>query len=306
MAVKSLLNVNYAGWMQSIFAYIKFKLKMKKITVYIVSLLILQLSFAQNVSDKIVLSKNQKLDATTTTKGTVSIDMMGQSMETITETVVNSTVEVKEVKPTGYVLTTTLNKMKVKTSGGMAPPVDFDTEKKEDMSSEMGKTISAKLQPSDVEILLNGKPVENKDNKDATEDITKVMQSIMGGSAENGISGVFMLLPAGKKTGDTWSDSSNTDGLKIHNTYILKEINGNEATITVNTTASISKVVEAQGAELTVTMDSKINSDNIVELTSGLIKEKKMTIEGQGNLAAGGQEMPMTTKVTSVTKVKSL
>ncbi len=279
---------------------------MKKITVYIVSLLILQLSFAQNVSDKIVLSKNQKLDATTTTKGTVSIDMMGQSMETITETVVNSTVEVKEVKPTGYVLTTTLNKMKVKTSGGMAPPVDFDTEKKEDMSSEMGKTISAKLQPSDVEILLNGKPVENKDNKDATEDITKVMQSIMGGSAENGISGVFMLLPAGKKTGDTWSDSSNTDGLKIHNTYILKEINGNEATITVNTTASISKVVEAQGAELTVTMDSKINSDNIVELTSGLIKEKKMTIEGQGNLAAGGQEMPMTTKVTSVTKVKSL
>jgi hypothetical protein len=53
-------------------------------------------------------------------------------------------------------------------------------------------------------------------------------------------------------------------------------------------------------------MDSKIISDNIVELTTGLIKEKKMTIEGQGSLAAGGQEMPMTTKVSSVTTIKNL
>lgn len=51
-------------------------------------------------------------------------------------------------------------------------------------------------------------------------------------------------------------------------------------------------------------MDSKITSENIVDLTTGLVSEKKATIEGKGNFGAGGQEMPMTTKVTTVTTVK--
>ncbi|HEV8081044.1 MAG TPA: hypothetical protein VGP43_10040, partial [Chitinophagaceae bacterium] len=77
-------------------------------------------------------------------------------------------------------------------------------------------------------------------------------------------------------------------------------------TIIINTISSINKTVNAQGAELTITMDSKISSESIVDLTTGLIKERKTTVEGKGNLGAGGQEMPMTTKVTSVTTVKNM
>jgi hypothetical protein len=53
-------------------------------------------------------------------------------------------------------------------------------------------------------------------------------------------------------------------------------------------------------------MDSKISSEIIVDLSTGVIKEKKTTVDGKGNFGAGGQEMPMTTKVTAITTVKSL
>ena len=88
-----------------------------------------------------------------------------------------------------------------------------------------------------------------------------------------------MLIPAGKKAGDSWADSSNTNGIKVNNTYTLKQINGNEALVTVSTISNINKIAQAQGTELTITMDSKISSDNTVDVTTGLVKEKKVTVK---------------------------
>ncbi|MBA3675618.1 MAG: hypothetical protein H0W75_11810 [Chitinophagaceae bacterium] len=278
---------------------------MKKNTILIfAAFTIANISLGQKTTDRIILNKGQKIVATTTTNGNVSMEMMGQNMETISESFVSGTLEVKNVNTTGYLLTNTVNKMKVKTKGGMAPAMDFDSDKKEDMNSEMGKAIKDNLQPKDMEIGFNGNAIEKKDAKIDDEDMAKAMQAIMSGNGDKGMADVFMLLPAGKKAGEVWLDSSNANGIKINNTYTLKKINGAEGTIIVNTLSSINKTVNAQGAELTITMDSKISSESIVDLTTGLIKERKTTVEGKGNLGAGGQEMPMTTKVTSVTSVK--
>jgi len=276
---------------------------MKKITLVLVAFILVNTSFAQTPSEKIVLSKSQKLLTSTTVNGTVNMEMMGQNMETVSETAISSTVEVKEVTPTGYTLTNTVNKMKLKTKGGMAPTVDFDSDKKEDMNGEIGKKVKDKLQPKDIEITFAGKPVEKKSDE---ENMEKLMQTVRSGAGDNGITGIFMLVPAGKKSGDVWTDSSNVNGIKINNTYTLKQINGNDATIAVNTVSNINKTTQALGTDVTIVMDSKISSDNIVDLTTGLIKEKRTTVEGKGNLGAAGQEMPMTTKVTSVTTVKSM
>lgn len=304
--VNSLLNEDLSNTLPLSLIF-KLKLKMKKITTLIIAAItIANISFAQKTTERVILNKGQKNLVTTTTNGNVSIEMMGQNMETISESFVSGTLEVKDINTTGYVLTNTVNKMKVKTKGGMAPAMDFDSDKKEDMNSEMGKAIKDNLQPKDMEISFNGNAIEKKDAKKDDEDMAKAMQAIMSGTGDKGMADVFMLLPAGKKAGEVWADSSNANGIKINNTYNLKKINGNEGIIFVNTVSSINKTVNAQGAELTITMDSKISSESIVDLTTGLIKERKTTVEGKGNLGAGGQEMPMTTKVTSVTTVKSL
>ena len=279
---------------------------MKKITTLIVAAItVANISFAQSATDKILLNKSQKLQATTTTNGSLSMEMMGESMETISETSGTNTMDVKDVTPGGYIITNTINKLKIKTKGGMTPEGEFDSDKKEDMDTEIGKRIKDRFQPKDIEITFTGKPVE-KPAKTEPEDIDKVMQSVMSGTGNNGIADVFMLIPSGKKAGDVWADSSNKDGIKINNNYTLKQLNGKEAIVTINTLSNIKKTAQAQGAELTINMDSKITSDNIVDITTGLVKERKTTVEGKGTLGAGGQEMPMTTKVTSVTTVKSM
>jgi hypothetical protein len=280
---------------------------MKKIiTLFIIAAISSNISLAQNATSKIVLLKNQKFATSITTNGTMGLEMMGQNMETISEAAITGTLDVKDVTANSYLLTNTVNKMKIKTKGGMVPPMDFDSDKKEDMNSEMGKNIKDNLQPKDMEISFTGKVVEKKDAKNDNEDIAKAMQSVMSGTGDNGITDVFMLIPTGKKAGDIWRDSTNANGIKLNNTYSLKKINGSEATVSVNTVSNISKTVTAQGAEITISMDSKITSENIVDLTTGLVSEKKAIIEGKGNFGAGGQEMPMTTKVTTVTTVKKI
>ena len=280
---------------------------MKKIiTLFIIAAISSNISLAQNATDKIVLLKNQKFATSITTNGTMNLEMMGQNMETISEAKVTGTLDVKDITSTGYMLTNTINKTKIKTKGGMAPPVDFDSDKKEDLNTEMGKSIKENLQPKDMEVTFLGKLIDKKDAKNSQEDIAKAMQTVMSGTGDNGITDIFMLIPAGKKEGDVWVDSSDANGIKLNSTYSLKKINGSEATVLVNTLSNISKTVNAQGAEITISMDSKIASENIVDLTTGLVSEKKATIEGKGNFGAGGQEMPMTTKVTTVTTVKKM
>lgn len=262
------------------------------------------IALGQTPTNKIVLNKNQKLIATTAAIGTTNLEMMGQSMETSTESSAVSTIDVKDVIPAGYKLTTTINKVKVKSKGGMGQDVNFDSDKKEDMDTEIGKSIKDELKPKDEEIDLSGKSAGEK-NSASDDDINKVMQSL-NGTGNNGAAGNFILIPAGKKTGDVWMDSSNANGVKINNIYTLKQLNSKDATIDVNTVSTINKTVQAQGADVTIIMDLKVLSTDIVDITTGVIKLKKTTAEGKGTLNAGGQEIPMNSKVTSETTIKNM
>ena len=260
-------------------------------------------SFSQTFTDKIVLSKGQKLSTSTTTSGTTSMEMMGQNMETVSESSGTTTIEVKDVTATGYKVTSTTNKLKIKTKM-MGQEMNYDSDKKEDANSEIGKALGDKLKPVDEEITFSGKGL---DKKGATEEesMQKAMESL-NGSGDNGAAANFILIPAGKKAGDVWVDSSNANGLSVNNTYTLQKLNGNEATVIVNTVSKLNKNVTAQGADVTINMSVKSSTTDIVDVATGLVKEKKTTAEGTGNISAGGQEMPMTTKMTTVTTVKSM
>ena len=260
-------------------------------------------SFAQTGTNKIVLSKGQKLSSTTTTNGTTSMEMMGQTMETVTESTQTSTVEVKDVTATGYLLTNTMNKLKLK-SKMMGQEMNFDSDKKEDANSEMGNALKEKLKPVDEEITFSGKTIQKKDAA-MEESMQKAMESLSGAGNE-GPAGNFILIPAGKKPGDVWLDSTSDQGINVINTYTLQQLNGKEATVLVNTVSRLNKNVKAQGADVMVDMDIKALTTASVDIATGIIKEKKTTVESKGKINAGGQEMPMTTKVTSVTSVKSL
>lgn len=278
---------------------------MKNCTLFFFAALFTAISFAQTPTDKIILTKGQKFSTATTANGTTSMELMGQNIETVNEMSRTGTIEVKDVTPAGYKLTSTVTKMKIKSKGGPTGELNVDSEKKEDMNSPMGQVFKEQLQPHDAEITMLGKAVAA--NATGENDMQKIMQSVMnGGSNGDDVSAIFILVPAGKKPGDTWTDSLNADGVKVNNLYTLTQLNGNEAVVTVNTSSNINKSLNAQGAELTIIIDSKVASTNIVDITTGLVKEKKTTVEGKGSIGAGGQEMPMSTKASSTTTIKSM
>ena len=58
--------------------------------------------------------------------------------------------------------------------------------------------------------------------------------------------------------------------------------------------------------EVTVNMDSKLSGQAIVDTSTGIVKEKTLTVEGTGSAEMMGQAIPMTSKIITTTTVKTL
>jgi hypothetical protein len=56
--------------------------------------------------------------------------------------------------------------------------------------------------------------------------------------------------------------------------------------------------------EVVAKSSGKTKGNEIVDLSSGIVKEIKTTVESAGTVQVMGQEVPMTTKVTTSSTVK--
>lgn len=271
-------------------------------------------SIAQTATTgKLLLSKGQKMQIDNTVKSITNMDMMGQSMEMTSDAAMVNQVEVKDKANEAYTVTNTLTKL-VTSGSAMGQDYSFDSEKKEDLESEMGKVLKNQINViKEMEFTTTGKLGTVKKAAE-TETAAKgnpmvdMMKSMSGGGNDEsgGTSDIFMVLPVGKKVGDTWSDSTISDGIKIYRNYLLKDMKGNAATLTLTGTQSTNKKMEQQGMEVIVALESKLNGELIIDTTTGVVISKSFIMDGTGSADAMGQAIPITTKITSTTLVKNL
>lgn len=269
-------------------------------------------SNAQNNGTKLILVKGQKLQIDNVVKSLTNMDLMGQSMEMTSDATMTHQVEVKDTKGTDYTVASTITKI---TSSGnaMGRAYTFDSDKKEDIESEIGKAMKGQLNVTrEADFNTSGNVISEKkasagevQNSDPMMDMIKNLTG--GGSDDGGGAGeIFQVLPKGKKQGDSWTDSTIVEGSKTYKTYTLKEIKGNDAIVTLSGTQSTNKKIEQQGMEVNVTMESKLSGESTVDLATGIVKQKSLVMDGAGNADAMGQAIPITTKITSSTTVKNL
>ena len=277
-----------------------------------VTLLSTTLSQAQNNGTKLILTKGQKLQIDNTVKSLTNMDLMGQSMEMTSDATMTHQVEVKDKRETIYTVASTITKI---TSSGnaMGQAYTFDSDKKEDLESEIGKAMKGQLNVThEADFNTAGTVISEKKAVSTEAPNSNPMMDMMknltgGGNNDGGGAGeIFQVLPMGKKPGDSWTDSSIAEGSKTYKTYTLKEIKGNDAILTLSGTQSTNKKIEQQGMEVNVTMESKLSGESTVDLTTGIVKQKSMVVDGAGNADAMGQAIPITTKITSNTIVKNL
>ena len=175
---------------------------MKKIFVVVLSVISFA-AFSQLPSGKIVLKKGQHFMVESKSDGTITQEMMGQSMEMTLE---NSTVistEIKDFKNNNYTITQTLTSVKSKFSG-MGQDKTFDSDKKEDMDGEAGAMYKDKFNvPKDVIVSNEGVNVTPSDTAKAQAaagaNAMSEMLGAMGGGQDNVAGALFLVIAAGDR-----------------------------------------------------------------------------------------------------------
>ena len=94
------------------------------------------------------------------------------------------------------------------------------------------------------------------------------------------------------------------NGGKVDAAYSISDIN--DSTIVVDfaeNSVSITKA-EMMGSETTTTMNNKSTGKIILDRVTGIIREKTITTESNGNTEAPFGTLPVTSKTTTVITVK--
>ena len=213
--------------------------------------------------------------------------------------------------PHSYLVASTLTKLSTNGSA-MGQEMAFDSDKKEDLESETGKLMKDQLNVT-KEVEMNEKAQvinvgKNSAPSSAGNQLMDMVNNMTGGFVDesNGAGSAFEIIPTGKKLGDSWSDSTISGDAKMYNYYTLKSINGNNATIQLTGKQLISKKMNQQGMEINVKMESILSGEGIVEMTTGLLQQRKTVLDGTGTAELMGQSIPMTSKITTTTSVKKI
>ena len=287
---------------------------MKKIIIILSGIVITStVSLAQSTG-ALNLSPGQKYLVENKITTSSSSEMMGQTMESKADVSSNYRIEVKDIKGENINFVNTITAMKMSVNA-MGQDMNFDSDKKEDMDGDIGKNFKDIInQPKDVVMDKSGNVIITEKTDTASEtnssaNPTEMMMKQLGGDpAEQGYGAkmAFEIIPKGSKAGSTWSDSSSKNGITKVTNYTLKEINGDDYTISLAGTINSEVKTEMQGMEIETKTKGKFTGEEIVSAKTGVIKQNTTNSDASGTVNVMGQEIPTSSKITSVTTVKTL
>ena len=280
---------------------------MKKIILTTLGIFVFALVFSQTATRKIVLNNGQKIMV----ESSITMEInMSPGMDMTGNTNSASTIEVKSGTDSSYMISNTLTKIKLNMDG-MGQSNSYDSEKKEDQETEIGKGVADKLnKPVDIAISkLTGKSLpDSKNNGKKSDDQLNGAGGLLGmfsGNAEDAaVSEAFALIPQGKKVGETWTDSTIEKNNKVVRVYTLKSITDKEALIQLDIVIDATTTIEQQGMSMDFTSTTKTKADITTDITTGLVKTRTAQSDISGSIQVMGQSMPITAKTTSTSTYK--
>jgi hypothetical protein len=268
---------------------------MKKILLFSLSFSAVTV-FAQGLK----METGKKITSTTTTS--VNMDMgMGGKMKIDGST--KNLIEITGADVTNYNAKSTTVKMTL-SQDGMGQTVNFDSDKKEDRETAVGKELSKLVDVAEiVTIDKNTGKVTEINKKKIVADETNPLASLMGNgnSAEATTAAAFFYIPNGKKAGDKWTDSVNEAGMKGLKNFELKSIVDNVATIAITTKSKGTISKEAQSMQFEIAMDGTGDGIILVNTKTFLVKKSTLNNDVNGTLDMMGQSLPITVKTSTST-----
>lgn len=267
----------------------------------------------QQVSNKLKFKKGQKLEMVTKATSTVTMEMMGQSMDTKIDATITRSFDVEDVSANGSLIEHKMKRMQMNFESPMAGSQAFDSENEKDMAGEGGKALEKALKNKytltvdETGKIKEVKPDAENPNKPGVED-NDMMSDAIGqvgegmGLPKAGDKFEFRILPEkAVAKGETWKDSS-ANGLAV---YTLTDITEDHYIVDYVENNSIERTTENQGMEIKISSKEETNGKIIVDRATGIMKEKTSTTTSEGVMEMMGQSMPLSTKVQRTVTITS-
>jgi hypothetical protein len=198
---------------------------------------------------------------------------------------------------------------------GMGQKRSFDSGNEKDMAGQFGEPVKNILSKKfDMIVDANGKVLtirpEKMDTIKADERLAIVLNMLKDITdvvypPQKGAASFFKVLPINETAkGESWIDSIHNETEKFKTIYTLSAIT--DSTIVVDFTGNATTISKAMmmGRETTTNMNSTSTGKIILDKTTGILKEKIITFESNGNTEAMGGTVPVTGKTTITIRVK--
>jgi len=268
---------------------------------------------SQKISGKLHFNQGQTLNITLDLKTNIVQQAMGQAIDfnvnatgehfyTVTNTTEDNSTLNHKVKRVSF------------SFDGMGQKRNFDSNNEKDMNGMFGKPIRELLEKKyDIIVDSNGKTlmaipekIELTAGDSRMAIITTMLQDVFDlvQPPKKGISSFFKVLPeGGAAKGEAWTESYMNERGKFDAAYTISDIN--DSTIVVDFAANSVTVAKAEmmGSETTTTMNNKSTGKIIIDRLTGLIREKTISTESNGNTEASFGTLPVTSKTTVTIKV---
>jgi len=266
--------------------------------------------FAQSYKPLVKLASGKKYVVAINTKGSMSQEVMGQTMDIPMDVTINSLLEVKAAADAGYQLSTLNNRLQLSMSM-MGQDISYNSDKKEDRSGQLGAALEDMLdKPTTFSINNYGKIDAGSIVKPAGVSKEAAGNNPILGMMNMGdadiISPAVDLFTTDNeiKVGDSFTDSSTSANGKDKKsmTYTLAEIKDGAAKFTVNGTSMLTKDMEMQGMQTTSISNSKITGEMWVNTVTGLLAKKVLTTAITGSVEVAGMSIPVSgSNTTTIT-----
>lgn len=261
---------------------------MKKV---IVSAALLLAIATQAQVSKIPVGK--KMEMVNESKMTVSVNVIGQDMQSNVDSKSNVEAVVKSVEGNTITSTVTLKRTIVKASGmGQEATLDSDDKSASNnpMAAEALKTVN---KPEDI-VIESGK-VKNK-----------LEVNTMGVQSNSELAKQFFLLvePTNIKLGYKWTDEYNFDGTKVVINYTITKLSADEVEVTGITNLKLDKTVQQMGMDMKQNLTGTTKTISVYDAATNILKASVSQSEMSGTTNAMGMDVPMSLKIATTTTVK--
>ncbi len=274
--------------------------------------------FAQKVNNKLIFQKGQKLEMISKVNSLISMEMMGQAMESKLDATITRSFDVEDAGSNSATIEHKVKRIQMNFEAPMQGAQSFDSDNEKDMKGDGGKTMEKALKNKySMTVDAGGKitavkaddnnpnKTENKgQNKEGADMMTSALAQIVAGFdlPKTGDTSEFMILPSKELAkGESWTNASGN----AKTVYTLADVTDADIIVNYTEEASTSRTQEAMGQEIKMNSKDKTTGKITLDKKTGLLKEKTATTNSEGNMEMAGQTIPMNTKTTKTVTVKA-